>query len=101
MGTKNLDRALELMGRTKLGSFGSLGETDDAYTIWKGAQEELIALKAALAPFAKFSRVYGPVARALDYAADRVLMEVGTADGPVVVRLSDLYTALKALGEEP
>lgn len=61
---------------------------------------EIARLRAALRPFAAFAKEYGPVASALDYPEDHVLLHVGTAPEAVVVRLSDLYAAAEALGEE-
>lgn len=101
MGTKNLAKALELMGRIKFGSFDTARERQDVYTIWKDAQMELAALKDALAPFAEFARRFNLKPIGNTERADVLYgIHAGEKELEADVRLSHCRAALKALGEE-
>lgn len=58
---------------------------------------EIARLRAALKPFAEFARAYVPIASALAYSEDHILMAAPPAGKPTVLRLSDLVVAIDAL----
>ena len=100
MSTKNLEKALQLMGRLETTAFGSSQGRDEAFAAWKAAKAELETLKSALRPFAGFAWVKVHYVEMIGLADTAIIWNAGDVENPspeLTIRVSDCRAALKAL----